>query len=70
MGYISNWRKGFEYPEKNEDDRARRSRTRGDLNVPRKPKEKCLGFSWTLDRPKTLEQTTIAHQTEHKSKKF
>ena len=30
-----------------EDNRQTRSMTRGDLKVPAKPKEKCIGFSWT-----------------------
>ena len=33
-----------------EDNRQTRSMTRGDLKVPIKPKEKCVGFSWTAPK--------------------
>ena len=37
-------------PGENRIDRTTRSITRGDLKVPKKPKEKCLGFSWTAPK--------------------
>ena len=36
--------------EMDEDNRQTRSMTRGDLKVPLKPKEKCVGFSWTCPK--------------------
>ena len=37
-------------PGDTDNDRPTRSKTRGDLKVPKKPKEKCLGFSWTAPK--------------------
>ena len=61
--------------ERIETDRRTRSKTRGDLKVPKKPKESCLGFSWNAPKlwnmlPTHIRETTVPNIFKSQVKKW
>ena len=56
-------------------DRQTRSKTRGDLKVPMKPKESCLGFSWNAPKlwnmlPTNIRNTTVPNIFKRQVKRW